>query len=67
MGRFGLAVSWCLRRLVALQRQQAKAVVAKGNWQAVKAIKNLKRQRLRRPLRHVMYQVHDTVVPTHMT
>ena len=56
MGRFGLAVSWCLRRVVALKRQQAKAVVAKGNWQAVKAIKNLfgggpKRQRFRRPLR----------------
>ena len=55
MGRFGLAVSWCLRRVVALKRQQAKAVVAKGNWQAVKAIKNLfgdgpKRQRFRRPL-----------------
>ena len=56
MGRFGLAVSWCLRRVVALKRQQAKAIVATGNWQAVKTIKKLfgdgpKRQRFRRPLR----------------
>jgi len=56
MGRFGLAVSWCLRLVVALKRQQAKAIVATGNWQAVKTIKKLfgdgpKRQRFRRPLR----------------
>ena len=55
MGRFGLAVSWCLRRVVALKRQQTKPVVAKGNWQAVKAIKKFfgdgpKRRRFRRPL-----------------
>ena len=39
MGCFWLAVSWCLRLVVAPKRQQAKAVVAKGSWQAAKAIK----------------------------